>query len=95
MKTNQIARRGLFLAILAALACAGCAHVPSGGASEAGVKFGITPLFAVQKDVTGIKVDNQTIRAAKTDTVIQILTFQWTSYAKDVVLPNPKPKATP
>ena len=72
------------------LALTGCQS--TGGATAAHVKFGVAGVFAVEKTATGIKVTEKTVRAADTETKIQILLFNWESSGKDVVLRELTPK---
>ena len=73
----------------AAICLAGCIHVPPGGVTEAGVEFGVAPLFKVKKDLAGVKVTNTKITAGLSTTQVQVFNFTWESYAKDISLTNP------
>lgn len=69
-----------------------CAHVPSGGAKEVHVSFGVPSVFTVATDKTGVVVTDTQIKVADSSTTVGILLFQWKSSGKDIVLPNPAPK---
>jgi hypothetical protein len=67
-----------------AIATSGCLNVK--GVKEAHASFGITGIFRVEKNVTGIKSDESKSTVADTDTTVQIGLFEWKSSAKGVVL---------
>lgn len=66
-----------------------CVHIPPGGVKDAGVEFGIQPIFSVEKNVKNIAATEKRIRVGDTDTHVKILNFFWNSYAKGIELENP------
>jgi Na+/H+-dicarboxylate symporter len=85
----------MLLFVVLIFASFGCAHVPKGGASEVHASFGVPGVFAIEKNIAGVKVTQTKIEAATTDTTVQILLFTWKSSGKDIVLTNPAPQKTP
>lgn len=74
-------------ALLTVLILSGCVTK----LEEGHVKFGVTPIFSVRKDVTGLTVNSQRNAAvADTSTRINILNFEWESSAKGAVIRLPK-----
>lgn len=56
-------------------------------AEEVHIEFGVTPIFQVTQDNTGInKKDDNTLVADDGKTTVQILLFKWVSTGKKIVL---------
>ena len=67
-----------------------CTHIPPSGAKEVRLKFGVSGVFSVEKNVTNIDVTSTKIKVGDTETKVGVALFSWESSAKGVVLTNPK-----
>lgn len=75
------------LAAFAATSLAACLTgcITRGKAKEAHVSFGVPSVFSVEKHETGISLtEGGTLKAADSQTRVQILLFAWESRGKDV-----------
>lgn len=72
-----------FAALCLAAGLTGC--ITRGKAKEAHISFGVPSVFSVEKHETGISLTEAgTLKAADSQTRVQILLFAWESRGKDV-----------